>query len=167
MSIIHKSYIVIVPKHLYSGVWAQDSGSFKRLRYDVLKYLAVASLSLNAATAVQVEISRDDRLVKRCDEVMNIMYDNYDYTCKIQKYTYVRTSRLVGCTAEELETWVGDSVLCTIAVMKEYIVDQFFEDPLVLARGNIEQNLQTLATRTTPITDCTIKQIKLCLETGF
>ena len=131
-------------------------------------YMCSAALSSFPAETLSWQLMRDDRILKRFDQLRALAELEVKRLGVMPEYIVKRLAYAISTDfpSEKLQAAVMRSALASTAYMKDHIWDMFEQYPFKLAIGDIEHNLRKLARDTGTITDPTTLQILALLRRG-
>ena len=142
---------------------------FNRLSTGIKKYAAIACLSAHVGDSLMAEALADDRLVKKCDELKNLLVEECLWLETLEPSVWNRLASVVGASQQpkDLAHCVLHAAHVQVAYIKKSIFGQLESYPWCLAIGDVAANLDRLAETTGPIADSTTHKVRALLQVGF
>ena len=137
---------LIAMVHANDKIGEDDFHGVSRLQYGVRRWAVVNSLGTLPSKNFLVEILRDDRLLRRFQEMETVLADSVTTVMQLREHIFIRLSEVVGgdCTPEKLRKWISEAAVTNHAFIDDHSMGQCRKFPLSLAVGSVPDNLQAL-----------------------
>jgi len=143
-------------------------GGHEQLVPSVLVFMAVAAVGAYVGESYQEELFQDDRILKRRRELEDTIKEEIDYIASLPDSLWDRLSCCIdgACDGTELKHKALNCAMITSAYINRETFAALDEEPLCLAVGNVEANLEALAARQDPARDVVTRQVQDLLKEG-
>lgn len=142
---------------------------FTKLSTTMRRYCIVASLVAHVPDAVLAEALVDDRLVRRAAALKEAMLDELVWVEGIEASIWATLATVVGDSEEPMALQNTTANCCHIAAafVQHKVFNAVEGYPWKLAVGDVDQNLDTLASSTEEFADACTHKVRLLLQKGF
>ena len=142
---------------------------FERLSKQIRTYIVVASIVNFVPESLLLEVSDDDRLARRCEELEGVLAEDLAWVESINEFTWIRLAAFAGSltSAGQLRSMSIYFSHVAAGFINKRVFSVIRNYPWSLCIGDISTNLDILAVDTSEISDtCTFK-IRALLKMGF
>ena len=130
------------------------------------KFLAQVALACRPVESVMAEMMEDSRVMRRLQEIKDIMIDELDYLANLPKFVWARIAEACGCNIDDFidDTMTGAHLSCGFLIFR--IVKTAERRPWRLCLGNVAKNLDELQQEPEPAHDQVTWKLWMCLQRG-
>eukprot|EP00928_Gymnodinium_smaydae_P024546 TRINITY_DN19834_c0_g1_i1.p1 TRINITY_DN19834_c0_g1~~TRINITY_DN19834_c0_g1_i1.p1 ORF type:complete len:1127 (+),score=108.08 TRINITY_DN19834_c0_g1_i1:363-3383(+) len=147
-----------------------DLHGYAQCSPSVRKYAVVLALSSLPQERFMHKLLDDDRVLLRLDEFEDTLKSSCEEVLARPRLVYERIAPLIaeGVDSDDVQGWVARACLSSVSFVQENALNKCRSYPLKLAVGDVESNLQTLATKMADtIDDPVTGQIHSLLAVGY